>query len=35
MVWELRNYHPINPWVSHLLLPSTSNAYARDFNVMG
>jgi uncharacterized membrane protein len=35
MVWEFRHNHPINPWVSHLLLPSNSNAYARDFNDTG
>jgi hypothetical protein len=33
MVWALSNNHPINPWVSHLFLPSNSIAYARDFNV--
>jgi hypothetical protein len=31
----LRNNHPINPLVSHLLFSSNSNAYTRDFNVMG
>jgi len=34
MVWELRNNHPINPWVSNLLLPSNSIAYTREFNAM-
>jgi hypothetical protein len=35
MVWVRSNNHPINPWVSHLLFSSNSNAYARDFNVTG
>jgi hypothetical protein len=34
MVWELRNNHPINPGVSHLLFPSNSSAYASDFGGM-
>jgi hypothetical protein len=33
MVWGLCNNHPINPLVSHLALPSNSNAYADDFIV--
>ena len=35
MVGELRNNHPINPWVSHLPFSSNSNTYAGDFNVKG
>ena len=35
MVWVRSNNHPIKPWVSHLLLLSNSNTYARDLNVMG
>jgi hypothetical protein len=34
MGWVRGNSHPINPWVSHLVLPSNSNAYADDFIVM-
>jgi hypothetical protein len=35
MVWVRENNHPINPWGSHLLLASNSNAYATDFNIIG
>jgi len=35
MVWVRSNNHPINSWVSHFLMSSNSEAYARDFNAMG